>query len=124
MESNAVVVSNFDPLRVDAYVIRGTDRIAVPLGRGSGINVFVGNSVSATPLHPFVASEDPARLREFLHSGKSVYWLVNDLWAGKQSAELETLQQSFHLGAMAAGVARDGIEHPFFGRIYELTERH
>jgi 4-amino-4-deoxy-L-arabinose transferase-like glycosyltransferase len=124
MESNAVVVSNFDPLRVDAYVIRGTDRIAVPLGRGNGINVFVGHDVSATPLHPFVASEDPARLREFLHSGKSVYWLVNDPWTGKPSAELDTLQQSFRLEPWAAGVAKDGIKHPFFGRFYELTEGH
>ncbi len=122
MESNAVVVSNFDPLRVDAYVVRGTDRIAVPLGRRSGINVFVGNDVSATPLHPFVASEDPAWLREFLHSGKSVYWLINDPWTREQSAELDTLQQSFRLKAWAVGVAKDGIQRPFFGRMYELTE--
>ena len=124
MESNAVVVSNFDPLRVDAYLIRGTDRIAVPLGRISGINVFVGSDLSPTSLHRFVASEEPARLRELLHSGRPVYWVISDPWTRKPSAELETLQQSFHLGAMAAGVARDGIKHPFFGRIYELTERH
>ncbi len=69
MESNAVVVSNFDPLRVDAYMIRGTDRIAVPLGRSSGIHLFVGSDVSPTSFCPFVASEDPARLRELVHSG-------------------------------------------------------
>jgi len=119
MESNAVVVSNFDPLRVDAYIIRGTDRIAVPLGRVSGINVFVGSDSMPTALHSFVASEDPARLRELLQSGRPVYWVIKDPWTGKRSAELETLQQSFRLDPVAVAVTRDGIKDPFFGRIRE-----
>ena len=124
MESNAVVVTNFDPLRVDAYMIRGTDRIAVPLGRASGIRVFVGSDTSPTSVYPFVASEDPAQLREFLHSGRPVYWVIDDPWTRKRSAELDTLQQSFRLRALGAAVARDGIKDPFFGRIDELTEQH
>jgi 4-amino-4-deoxy-L-arabinose transferase-like glycosyltransferase len=123
MESNAVVVSNFDPLRVDAYTIRGTDRIAVPLGPVSGIHVFVGGDSSPTSLHRFVASEDPARLREFLHAGRSVYWIINDPWTKRRSPELNTLQQSFRLEPLAAGVAKDGVKQPFFGRLYELTEQ-
>jgi 4-amino-4-deoxy-L-arabinose transferase-like glycosyltransferase len=124
MESNAVVVSNFDPLRVDAYVIRGTDRIAVPLGPARGINVFVGGDSSPTPLHPFVASENPARLREALHSGRPAYWLISDPWTKKWSIELGTLQKSFHLQPLAAGVGKDGIKHPFFGRFTGPTEVH
>ncbi len=124
MESNAVVVTNFDPLRVDAYMIRGTDRIAVPLGRSSGIHLFVGSDVSPTSFCPFVASEDPARLRELVHSGRPVYWVIEDPWTRKRSAELGTLQQSFRLRTLAAAVAKDGIKDPFFGRIDELTERH
>ena len=124
MESNAVVVSNFDPLRVDAYMIRGTDRIAVPLDRVSGIHVFVGSDTSPTSFYPFVASEDPARLREILHSGRPVYWVIDDPWTKRRSPELDTLQQSFRLKALAAGVAKNGIKQPFFGRVDELTERH
>jgi 4-amino-4-deoxy-L-arabinose transferase-like glycosyltransferase len=123
MESNAVVVSNFDPLRVNAYVIRGTDRIAVPLGRVSGINVFVGGDASPTSLHPFVASEDSTRLREFLHSGRSVYWIISDPWTKRRSPEFNMLHQSFRLEPLAAGVAKDGVKQPFFGRLYELTEQ-
>jgi hypothetical protein len=104
-------------------MIRGTDRIAVPLGPVSGIHVFVGSNSSATSLHPFVASEDPARLREFLKSGRSVYWIINDPWTKKRSPELNKLGQSFRLEALAAGVAKDGIKQPFFGRFHELTEQ-
>jgi 4-amino-4-deoxy-L-arabinose transferase-like glycosyltransferase len=124
MESNAVVVSNFDPLRLNAYVIRGTDRMAVPIGPGSGIYVFLGNASSPTALHPFVASEDPARLRELLRSGRPIYWIINDPWKGRRSPEFDALQQSFRLEALAAGVAKNGIKQPFFGRMYELPERH
>jgi hypothetical protein len=42
----------------------------------------------------------------------------------KRSPELDTLQHSFRLEALAAGVAGDGIKQPFFGRMYELLERH
>lgn len=122
MESNAVVVSNFDPLRVDAYMIRGSDRIAVPLGRDRGINLFVGSDSSPTSLRPFVASEDPARLRELLHSGRPVYWLISDPWTGRRSPEFDTLQQSFRLWVIKqVVVGKDGIKHPFFGRIHERT---
>ena len=122
MESNAVVVSNFDPLRVDAYVIRGSDRIAVPLGRDRGINLFVGSDTIPTSLRPFVASEDPARLRELLHSGRPVYWLISDPWTGRRSPEFDTLQQSFRLWVIKqVVVGKDGIKHPFFGRIHERT---
>jgi len=78
--------------------------------------------LSPTSLQPFVASEDPAQLHDFLHAGKSVYWVISDPWTRKQSAELETLRGSFRLEALAAGVARDGVKHPFFGRLHELTE--
>jgi hypothetical protein len=61
-------------------------------------------------------------LRELLHSGRSVYWLIDDPWTKKRSPEFETLQQSFRLEALAAGVAKNGIKQPFFGRIYELAE--
>ena len=69
MEPNAVVVSNFDPLRVDPYLIRGTARIAVPLERSRAITVNVGRDLTPTTVCPFVAAEHPERLREFLHTG-------------------------------------------------------
>lgn len=124
MESNAVVVSDFDPLRVDAYLIRGTDRLAVPLDLRSGVNLFIGDDVSPTHLHPFVASEDPARLRELIHSGRPVYWLIKDPWTKKGLAEVETLRKSFRLEVMAADSGNDGIKHPFFGRVEEAAAKH
>jgi len=124
MESNAVLVSDFDPLRVDAYLIRGTGRIAVPLGLRSSINVFIGDAVSPTPLHPFIASEDPGRLRELVHSGRPVYWFVKDPLTKKGFEEVETLRKSFHLTVLAATVGRDGPEHPFFGGVEEAVAEH
>ena len=120
MESNAVVVSNFEPLRVDAYLIRGTDRIAVPLTPRSALAMFVGNDTTPTLLRPFVASEDPERLRELIRSGKPAYWLIDDPWSGQPTAALTTLQQLFRLQVLATANVNGGGEQPYFGRIYNL----
>ncbi len=124
MEPNAVVVSNFDPLRLDAYLIRGTRRIAVPLDRIRAITVFVGRDLTPTPLYSFLPSEHPERLREFLHDGRPVYWLIDNPWTGRPAPELEALRQSFHLQALATTNPNGTGEHPFFGRIEQLPSAH
>jgi hypothetical protein len=86
--------------------------------------VFLGNASTPTALHPFVASEDPERVRELIRSGRPVYWIINDPWKGRRSPEFDTLQRSFRLEALAAGVAKNGIKQPFFGRMYELPGQH
>ena len=71
MEPNAVVVTNFDPFRADAYLIRGTKRLAVPLARHpGGVMAVVNGRSTLVSIDPFVATEDPERLRELLHSGQ------------------------------------------------------
>lgn len=118
METDAVVVSNFDPLRLDAYVIRGTSRIAVPLGRYGDIYTFVGSDKTPTLLRPFLASENPDRLRELVHSGRRVYWLVNDPWSGRMSPELGVLpRQSFRLLTLGTVSVDNGPDQPYFGRV-------
>lgn len=118
MESNAAVVSNFDPLRLDAYVIRGTDRMAVPLARDRDVAAFVGDDSTPTFFHPFVAVEDPERVRELLHSGRPVYWLINNPWSGQPDVEFNTLQRSFRLQVLATARVNGGSERPYFGRIH------
>lgn len=71
MESNAVVVTNFDAWHVDAYLIRGTKRLAVPLMRNNSISVLAKGASARTYIHPFVASEDPEPLRQLLVSGRA-----------------------------------------------------
>jgi 4-amino-4-deoxy-L-arabinose transferase-like glycosyltransferase len=124
MQSNAVIVSNFDPIRLDAYVIRGTDRIAVPLARDRDAGVFIGENSTPTFFHPFVASEAPERLRELLHSGRPVYWLIDDPWSGRPSIAFRTLQGAFRLQVLATASVNGGPEQPYFGRIHDPPQKH
>jgi 4-amino-4-deoxy-L-arabinose transferase-like glycosyltransferase len=123
MESNAVVVTNFDPWRSDAYVIRGTQRLAVPLALADGVSLFVRGSSTVTSFHPFTALDDPERLREFLDSGRPVYWLINNPWSGKPLANLNTLEKSFRLQVLATASVNGNDDSPYFGRIYEQTPK-
>jgi 4-amino-4-deoxy-L-arabinose transferase-like glycosyltransferase len=122
IESNAVVISNFDPTRVDAYIVRGTDRISLPLSRERPIHVFLGDDLTPTPLEPFIASEDPERVRTLLQSGRPVYWLIDNPWSGRPSPELEALAQSFRLQVLATASVNGGVEQPYFGRVHDLKQ--
>jgi hypothetical protein len=123
MEPDAVVVTNIDPFRVDAYLIHGTKRFAVPLvlDRG-GVSVFIRGSSTRTSFEPFVAVEDPERLREFLHSGRPVYWLIDNPWTGRSSAGLDTLGRLFRLQVLATASPNGSDEQPYFGRVHDLPQ--
>jgi hypothetical protein len=123
IESNAVVISNFDPLRVDAYMIRGTDRMSVPLSRERPISVLINGATRLTPLEPFIASEDPERVSAFLQSGRPVYWLIDNPWSGRPSPELETLARSFRLEVLATASVDGKPERPYFGRVRSLAQK-
>jgi 4-amino-4-deoxy-L-arabinose transferase-like glycosyltransferase len=123
METNAVVVTNFDPWRSDAYLIRGTQRLAVPLMRADGVSLFVRGASTLTPFHPFVASEDPERLRELLVSGRPVYWLINNPWSGRPLSDLNTLEKSFRLQVLATANVNGNDELPYFGRVSQLAPK-
>jgi hypothetical protein len=123
METNAVVVTNFDPFRTDAYLIRGTKRSAVPLARHpGGVAVFVGGKTTYASIDPFVATEDPEQLRELLHSGRPVYWLINNPWSGQPVVDLDKLQRSFRLQVLATASPNGAAEQPYFGRVTELPK--
>jgi 4-amino-4-deoxy-L-arabinose transferase-like glycosyltransferase len=123
MEPNAVVVTNFDPFRVDAYLIHGTKRLAVPLVRErGGASVFVKGSSTRTSFEPFDAVEDPESLRELLHSGRPVYWLIDNPWSGRPSVELDALQRSFRLQVLATASPNGSDEQPYFGRVHGLPQ--
>lgn len=124
MDNNAVVVSNFQSLCVDAYVIRGTYRIAVPLGQGRGDWVYVGGGSTPTPLSPITAVDNPERLRELLRSGRPVYWLIDTPWTKQRVPELDSLARSFRLQTLAAATMPNGTQQPFFGRVYDLPQVH
>jgi 4-amino-4-deoxy-L-arabinose transferase-like glycosyltransferase len=124
IEWNAVVVSNFDPYLLDAYIIRGTDRTAVPLGHDEEIPVFTDRDSTPAFFSPFVASRDPERLRELLHSGRPVYWLIDSPWRKRPAPELKTLAQSFRLTLTAAARFQGRPNQPFLGRIYDLPQQH
>jgi 4-amino-4-deoxy-L-arabinose transferase-like glycosyltransferase len=120
IESNAVVVSNFESQRLNSYVIQGTQRMAVPLSPDSGLVVFVGHDAKPTILHPFVAVESPDRLREIVDSGRPVYWLINNPWSGRPTSALEALERSFRLQVLATVNFNGGVDQPYFGRVRDL----
>jgi hypothetical protein len=118
MEPDAVVVSNFERFRLDAYVIHGTERMAVPLTANEGASSHVEGTDIQTPFHPFIAVESPERLRELVHKARPVYWLVNDPWSGGPTQGLRVLERLFHLQVLATVSVDGGPEQPYFGRIY------
>ena len=123
MEPDAVVVTNIDPFRVDAYLIRGTMRLAVPLMRDrGGVSVFLNGSSTRTSFEPFVVTENPERLRQFLHSGRPVYWLIDNPWTERPPVGLDTLQRSFRLQVLAAASPNGAAEQPYFGRVQGLPQ--
>jgi hypothetical protein len=75
-------------------------------------------------LAPFIASEDPERLRAFLQSGRPVYWLIDNPWSGRPSTELETLARSFRLEVLATAGVEGRAERPYFGRVRNLAQPH
>ena len=125
MEPDAVVVTNFDPFRVDAYLIRGTKRQAVALARHpGGVSVVVNGRSTLASIDPFVVTEDPERLHEFLNSGRAVYWLIDNPWTGQSPVDLDTLQRSFRLQVLATASPNGSDEQPYFGRVYDLPQGH
>jgi hypothetical protein len=117
IESNAVVVTNFEMQRFNSYVIQGTQRMAVPLSRDNGRVMYVGRDASPTVLHPFIAVESPNRLRELVDSGRPVYWLVNNPWSGEPPVALEALERSFRLQVLGTVSVNGGGEQPYFGLV-------
>jgi 4-amino-4-deoxy-L-arabinose transferase-like glycosyltransferase len=125
LEPDAVVVTNIDPFRVDAYLIRGTKRLPVPLMRDRGaVSVFVNGSSTQTSFEPFVAMENPERLRDLLHSGRPVYWLIDNPWTGRPTVGLDTLERLFLLQVLATASPNGSAEQPYFGRIHDLPPGH
>lgn len=124
MEPNAIVVTNFDPFRIDAYLIRHTERLAVPLVPDKGVSLFVNGSSIQTSFHPFIALEHPERLRELIDTGRPVYWLINNPWSGRPFSDFNALQKSFRLQVLATASVNRGDDLPYFGRIYELPKEH
>ena len=125
MEPDAVVVTNIDPFRVDAYLIRGTKRLAVPLARDrGGVAVYINGSSTRTSFDPFIVTEDPERVRELLHSGRPVYWLIDDPWTGRPSVDLDALRRSFRLQVLATASPNGSNEQPYFGRVQDPPQGH
>ena len=65
MESNAVVVTNWDPVRPDAYIIRGTQRKLLPL-------------IDYDDHAPFVVAKSPDKLLSLMLSGRPAYLLLRN----------------------------------------------
>ena len=123
MERNAVVVTNIDPIHVDAYLIRGTERLAVPLVRHrGGVSVIVNGRSTIASIDPFVATEDPERLRELLHTGRPVYWLIDNPWTRSPPVDLDALERLFRLQVLAPASPNGPDEQPYFGRVYDLPQ--
>ena len=65
MESNAVVVTNWDPVRPDAYLIRGTQRKLLPL-------------TNYDDQAPFVVAKSPDKLLSLMLAGRPAYLLLRN----------------------------------------------
>lgn len=79
MESNAVVVSNWDPWRIDILITRGTDRQLIPTAKDRDIIRYPASHPNGISLAPFTAAESPEKLADLMmRQGRSAYLLLRD----------------------------------------------
>ena len=95
MESNAVVVTNWDPFRSHLYVIKGTQRTLVSLNKD--------------PKAPFSALDDPEKLMELLRGGRPGYLLLrNPFDLHPPPSELTILQKNLLIESLLTVNAPNG----------------
>ena len=77
MEPDAIVISEFDAFRTDAYIVRGTERSCIQLSHVTSHSVYPTSNSPRVSLAPFTALDQPDRIERLLKSGKNVYLLIN-----------------------------------------------
>lgn len=74
--SNAVVITNWDPLRVDEHIAKGTSRVILPLV-GDWLR-WPRDNATPVPTFPFVPLQEPSRLLDLLKGGRKACLLLRN----------------------------------------------
>ncbi len=107
MESNAVVVTNFDPFRTDYFLIRGTQRTQIPLVKT--MEIFPGFGLPSYDPSPLIATNAPNELWDLLNSGRPGYVLLDYFYGAKFTAsDIAVLSKNMELQSLAFINGQDG----------------
>lgn len=109
IESNAIVVTNWDPLRVDVHMIQKTDRLCIPLSKRFALSRWLRSDSEPVPMYPFTAFEDSAQLAKLMYQKRPVYILIREPFDyHPPPPELAVLAQYFKLTPLGSFTTPEG----------------
>jgi 4-amino-4-deoxy-L-arabinose transferase-like glycosyltransferase len=102
IETNAIIVSDWDPVRIEIHMVRGTARSMIPLAKRFGYDRWPQDNAPAVPMYPFAAAEQPEQLMALMQRGRPAYVLLRDPFDLQPSPpELQQLSQHWDLQPLA-----------------------
>jgi 4-amino-4-deoxy-L-arabinose transferase-like glycosyltransferase len=114
MESNAVVVSNFVGFRTPFFLIRGTQRIQMPLGVRDALPIWPDpKSPDASP--PPVC-KDPSKVLELASEGRPIYVVLDRFWGSTVTQDDEDNFWKYFDTMPLVSVTRPKGAWPYFFR--------
>jgi hypothetical protein len=116
-ESNAVVITDFDPFRADVFLIRGTQRTCVQLGPDEAYYYQPVAGQPKRPINPFFAVQDPQQIWSLMQSGRPTYLFLRDILADHQSPETVQLSRQFNLQPLLNLAVQNHTIVPFLYRV-------
>ena len=122
MEPNAVIVTDWDPVRIDIHMVRGTSRRVVPLAKRFGWDRWPKANSQPVPMYPFAVLEEPDKLIAMMQQGRTAYVLLRDPFDFQASPpELAALGAQFDVTPVATFKAPSG--QPIGHYLLRLTLR-
>lgn len=100
IEPDAVIVTTADPFRTDVYLVKGTQRISIPLHADNGMSVVLTPGKPAVRLFPFAADDEPDRLVPYVLEGRSIYLFIHESLNSRPVPGLMKLPEYFRIEAM------------------------
>jgi hypothetical protein len=94
IEKNAVVITNYDPLRTDVHLIRGTERMAIQLGDDANYSYVPQEGGPSQFMSPLKAVDRPEVIIGYLRQNRPVYLLTKYIVDPQSLPEFRTLSKN------------------------------
>jgi len=117
VEKDAVIITNFDPIRTDAHLIRGTARTAIQLSDDDDYHYVPEIGGPTLSMSPFKAVDRPDIILQFLHDGRPVYLLWKYIAFSQPMPELQTLSKDLAFQPIASAALPGRQPQPYLFRV-------
>ncbi len=118
MEKNAVVITNYDPLRIDVHLIRGTDRLAIQLGDDANYTYVPKPGGLPQHMSPLKAVDRPEVIIQYMRQGRPVYLLSKYIVDPHTLPEFQSLSKNLVFEAIGQSQVEGQKPQPVFFRVH------